>query len=146
MPGWLLRRFHPIPKVANRVVIYAVGTGPHIYTKAGRPLRFSGLELVVFNPLPFPIEIQGMKLRVDLQSTYLLTIESHERTTVPKRGVTRLDLASDLSDNQALMIKQHTIPCLHLHVSGPVHFHSRVRDFTVYVAANTLGFRVPDSA
>lgn len=143
-PGWLLRRFHPAPTLSKRVVIYTVGTGPHIYTKAGKPLRFTSLELAVFNPLPFSIEIQGLKLTVALHSTYLLTVESQDRTTVPKRGVARLDLGCDLSDNQARMIKQQPLPCLHLHVSGPVHFRSRVRDFTVYVAANTLGFSVLD--
>src|SRR5260370_30099666 len=41
----------------------------------------------------------------------LLTVESHERATVPKRGFTRLDLGSDLSDNQALMIRAQVKSC-----------------------------------
>jgi len=146
LPGWVLRRSFPIPKLAKRVAIFAVGTGPYIYTKAGKPLRFTNLNLVVFNPLPFPVEVRGLKLRVDLGDTYLLTIESHDRMTIAKRGYERLDLDYDLSDNQAVMIQRPTTPCLNLHVSGPVHFHSRVRDFTVHMAANTLGFRVPDQS
>lgn len=138
-------RSYPIPKLAKQVHLRG---GAYHWTlhlhESGGPLRFTNLNLVVFNPLPFPVEVRGLKLKVDLGDTCLLTIESHDRTTVAKRGFVRLDLEYDLDDNQAVMIHKPPIPCLNLHVSGPVHFHSRVRDFTVYVAANTLGFRVPD--
>jgi hypothetical protein len=41
VPGWLLRRFHPLPKLAHRVVIHSVGTGLTSTPRQGSP--FSSL-------------------------------------------------------------------------------------------------------
>ncbi len=144
LPGWALRRFYPVPKLAQRVSILAEGVGPHLYVRSGKPLTLSGLRLVVFNPLPFRVELQRMKLRVDLESTYLLTLEKNDRTVVESRGLTQLSLDHDLTDNQALMIRQYPTGCPTLNVSGPVSVRSRVRDFTVHLQVGTHALRVAD--
>ena len=90
---WLLRRAFPVSRCKNMLLVELSGPNSRfelLTVRANNAL--AGLELRIYNPLPFCIQLDASRLQVSIDSSNLLDAVLNTRLAVPATGFGRLTL------------------------------------------------------
>ncbi len=150
LPDFSLRRRYPVPRIREGLTILARSAGPHITVVEGQPGHIAGIDLVVFNRLPFPVEVDGLHAKIVLGSRIIGTFDKVKHLAVAGGAFDWLQLEHDLSDSQAALIRRYQegqppSDCVLLQISGEMTLRTSFRTLTTPfdVEARAFVYRGP---
>lgn len=116
---WLLRRFFPVSKCKSRFLVDMPGNHARFELLSVRPSpALVGLEIHVFNPLPFAVEFETFRLTANVDSTRLVDAVLNTRHLVPATGSARIPLPEiGLTDQQANWVRDRQKKCTRVQVN-----------------------------
>lgn len=112
-PNWLLKKLYPQNKLSERIRLFAIGGssgGPQFQVKPGRTLGVETNEVVVFNLLPLPVELENMHLEVLLGGMQVASKDVPVLRRIPELTSEIVNLRFELNDNQAAMARNYQGP------------------------------------
>lgn len=135
LPNFFLRWRYSVPRIREHLTILSPGAGAHIAVAEGQPAHINGIDLVVFNRLPFPIEVDGLHAEIDLGSRIIASFDKVKHIAVAGGEVGRLQFGHDLSDSQAALIRRYPegqppSDCVLLRIGGEVTVRTSFRTQT----------------
>ncbi len=145
VPWWLLRRWYPIQKLRERILVLAVGIGPDIYVGKGQRLVLSWDDFTIFNFLPFTVELVGLSVEVVVEATSIGTWDKVAQQAIAGIDRARVSLIQDLSDSQAELVKKYS-SCPKLTLKGTANFRTPVIAFDRPFQVETRAFVHRDPA
>lgn len=146
LPGWILRRWFPVERCKEQVVVMAEGVGPHIWINPGRAPAIGLFNLVFVNRLPFPIIVDGLHLEINLESTGLAKFDQISRVTIACGEIAKVSVAEhDLSDSQAEIVRNYPndrqpCDCPILRIQGYAQLKTPVGEFNKPLDIETRAF------
>lgn len=126
---WLLRRFFPIGECRTRFLVDMPGNHTRFELLSVRPSpALTGLEVRVYNPLPFVVGFSAFRLTTSIDSVGLLDAVLNSKYRIPASGHARIPLPEiGLSDQQVNWIRGLQRECariqlnLHWRCTSSVH-------------------------
>lgn len=126
---WLLRRAFPVSRCKAMLLVELSGSQSSFELLAIRPSHtLVSLELRIYNPLPFSVELVVSQLQANIDSSNLLNTVLNTRFIVPATGFGRIVLPElNLTDQQARWVRnlsreytrvQFTLDC---HCTSVIH-------------------------
>ncbi len=145
LPNALLRWLYPVPAMRERLAALTSGVGPHIIVEPGVPARINALEIILLNRLPFPVEVDGLRAEICLESRVLATIDKVNRLSIPPGEIGRVWLRHDLTESQAGLVRgypegHHPADCAILRVSGEFNIRTSFRAVSAPFSIETRAF------
>lgn len=104
---WLLRRVFPVSKCQERLMVDIPGNHTHFELLSVRPSpALTGLEVRVYNALPFTVAFSTFRLTANIDSTGLLDAVLNSTYRIPAAGHARIPLSEiGLSVQQANWVR-----------------------------------------
>lgn len=132
-------------RIRDRVTVLGSSRGAYVSVVANKPASIHSLDFIIFNRLPFPIELDGLHLEIVLESTVLATCDKVCRLEVNGCDVGMLQVQHDLSDSQAELVRrypegQRPMDCASLRMSGQTHLRTSFSVVTLPFGVETRAF------
>lgn len=128
---WLLRRAFPVSECKTRFLVDMPGNHARFELLSIRPsAALVGLEVRVYNPLPFAVDFSTFRLTSSIDSTGLLDAVLNSKHLVPAAGFARIPLHEiGLADQQANWVRQLRRECARVQVTLHWRCASTIHDW-----------------
>jgi len=131
LPRWALKRLYPIKKRIDNVAIWGDSRGVVIYLNPERAPAISGLNILVFNRLPFPISLEMIQFQISLSNYAFLEKKEQLTKSIDRNAFEQIQcMEIDLDEGHVQQLKQKfafDFPIVSF--SGHVHCKSIAGDF-----------------
>lgn len=104
----LLRRVFSVSECRDKFLVDMPGSHARFELLMIRPsLALTGLELLVYNPLPFAVEFSPFRLVANINSTGLLDVVLNSKKIIPAAGFARIPMHEiSLTEQQANWVQR----------------------------------------
>jgi hypothetical protein len=127
LPNWLMKKLYQQNKLGERIHLFPIGGssgGPQFHVKPGRTLGVETNEVVVFNLLPLPVDLENMHLEVLLGGMQLASKDVPVYRRIGEMSKEIVNLRFELTDNQAAMARNYEgPPILQMGITGNFRTH-----------------------
>jgi hypothetical protein len=113
---WVLRHFFPISKCKALFQVDVPGNHARFELLSIRPSpALVGLEVRVYNPLPFAVEFETFRLTANIDGTGVLNAVLNTKHCIPATGSAHVALPEiGLSDSEANWVRERESECVRL--------------------------------
>ncbi|MFZ2207298.1 MAG: hypothetical protein WAV22_01370 [Porticoccaceae bacterium] len=145
---WLLRRAFPINKCKERFLVEMPGNHTRFELLSVRPSpALTGLEVRVYNALPFAVDFSAFRLTASINSTGLLDTVLNSNYRIPASGHARIPLSEiGLSDQQANWVRGLPRECARIQVNLHWRCTSSIHDWDAQDTYDCLAYVNKDTA
>lgn len=145
---WLLRRVFPVNKCKEQFLVEMPGSHARFELLSIRPSpALTGLEVRVYNPLPFPVEICAFRLTANIDSTNLLDAVLNSKHRIPAAGHGRITLPEvALSDQQVNWVRRLRRECTRIQLNLHWRCTSTIQDWEAQGDYECLAYINEDTA
>ena len=148
LAGWLLRRVFPANKCNDRFLVDVPGTHARFELLSTRPSpALTGLEMRVYNPLPFAVEFNAVRLTSTIDSVNLLDAVLNSKHRIPAAGYARISLPEiSLTDQQAKWVGRLQRECTRIQINLHWRCTSTIHDWEAQGSYECLAYINKDTA